>query len=138
MDVQSSEMMATDLQDLSTQASSDATNPDVLAAANTVSHEEAANAVSIDPESNFERCLQCCSLQLVTEKEVNNPDVQRQLDSSGYLGVGTGGNEVSDSNSPESNTQSFLSYLQDHANTGTSVVTGKKIRNLPIFQIFSS
>ena len=138
MDVQSSEMMATDLQDLSTQASPDATNPDVLAAANTVSHEEAANAVSIDPESNFERCLQCCSLQLVTEKEVNNPDVQRQLDSSGYLGVGTGGNEVSDSNSPESNTQSFLSYLQDHANTGTSVVTGKKIRNLPIFQIFSS
>lgn len=48
MDVQSSEMMATDLQDLSTQASPDATNPDVLAAANTVSHEEAANAVSIE------------------------------------------------------------------------------------------
>ena len=48
MDVQSSEMMATDLQDLSTQASPDATNPDVLAAASTVSHEEAANAVSIE------------------------------------------------------------------------------------------
>ena len=68
-------------------------------------------------------------LQLVTEKEVNNPssmDVQRQLDSSGYLSVAPAGNEVSDSNSPESNTQSFLSYLQDHANTGTSVVAGKK------------
>ena len=41
----------------------------------------------------------------------------RQLDSSGYLSVppGSGANEVSDSNSPESNTQSFLSYLQDHA-----------------------
>lgn len=70
-------------------------------------------------------------LQLVTEKEVNNPssmDVQRQLDSSGYLSVAPAGNEVSDSNSPESNTQSFLSYLQDHANTGTSVVAGKKKR----------
>lgn len=53
-------------------------------------------------------------------------DVQRQLDSSGYLSVAPAGNEVSDSNSPESNTQSFLSYLQDHANTGTSVVAGKK------------
>ena len=70
-------------------------------------------------------------LQLVTENEVNNPssmDVQRQLDSSGYLSVAPAGNEVSDSNSPESNTQSFLSYLQDHANTGTSVVAGKKKR----------
>ena len=38
-------------------------------------------------------------LQLVTEKEVNNPssmDVQRQLDSSGYLSVAPAGNEVSD------------------------------------------
>ena len=70
-------------------------------------------------------------LQLVTEKEVNNPssmDVQRQLDSSGYLSVAPAGNEVSDSNSPESNTQSFLSYLQDHANTGPSVVAGRQTR----------
>ena len=45
MDAQSSDMMATDLQDLSTQASPDNTNPDVLA--NTVSPEDAANAVSL-------------------------------------------------------------------------------------------
>ena len=66
----------------------------------------------------------------MSEKDSNNPssaDV-RQLDSSGYLSVPPGGTEVSDSNSPESNTQSFLSYLQDHAaTTGTSVVTGKTL-----------
>ena len=57
-------------------------------------------------------------LQLVNEKDVSHSSSDvRQLDSSGYLSVppGSGANEVSDSNSPESNTQSFLSYLQDHA-----------------------
>jgi hypothetical protein len=49
--------------------------------------------------------------QLVNEKE----DVQRALDSSGYLSVPTGSN---DSNSQEASQQSFLSYLQDHASTG--------------------
>ena len=49
MDAQS-DMMATDLQDLSSQASPDPANPDVLAS--TVTPEDAANAVSVrDPES---------------------------------------------------------------------------------------
>ena len=117
MDAQS-DMMATDLQDLSSQASPDPANPDVLAS--TVTPEDAANAVSVrDPESACNRCLQFFHfLQLVNEKDVSHSSSDvRQLDSSGYLSVppGSGANEVSDSNSPESNTQSFLSYLQDHA-----------------------
>ena len=49
MDAQS-DMMATDLQDLPSQASPDPANPDVLAS--TVTPEDAANAVSVlDPES---------------------------------------------------------------------------------------
>jgi len=92
-------MMTTDLQDLSSQAvSTNPSNPaDVLTAGTTVSPEDAANA-------------------LVNEKE----DVQRALDSSGYLSVPTGSN---DSNSQEASQQSFLSYLQDHASTGGNTAT---------------
>ena len=55
---------------------------------------------------------------MVSEKDGSSVSDVRQLDSSGYLSVPPGSNEA-DSNSQESNQQSFLSYLQDHAGTGT-------------------
>ena len=66
----------------------------------------------------------------MSEKDGSSVSDVRQLDSSGYLSVAPGSGTEPDSNSQESNQQSFLSYLQDHANATVNSGTGGNFYNL--------